>query len=81
MRIIVHTAKCQGHARCWAQAPGIFKLDDEGSILPGDIEVAEAEQLLASRAARSCPERALEVDHAPAAQVELDAVQPTARQV
>ncbi|WP_085034636.1 ferredoxin [Ensifer aridi] len=62
MRIIVHSDKCQGHARCWAQAPDIFKLDDEGYILPGDIEVAERDQLLASRGARSCPERALEID-------------------
>ncbi|WEJ08543.1 ferredoxin [Sinorhizobium prairiense] len=62
MRIIVHNDKCQGHARCWAQAPDIFKLDDEGYVLPGDIEVAERDELLASRGARSCPERALEID-------------------
>lgn len=62
MRIIVHKAKCQGHARCWAQAPHIFVLDDEGYILPGDIQVPEGEQPLASRGARSCPERALEID-------------------
>lgn len=61
MRIIVQKAKCQGHARCAAQAPHIFKLDDEGYILPGDIEVAEGEELSASRGARSCPERALEL--------------------
>jgi len=61
MRIIVHNAKCQGHARCWAQAPDIFELDDEGYILPGDINVAERDELLASRGARSCPERALEI--------------------
>ncbi|MER9069766.1 ferredoxin [Mesorhizobium sp. M0902] len=34
MRIIVQNAKCQGHARCAVQAPDIFKLDDEGYILP-----------------------------------------------
>ncbi|MER8956126.1 ferredoxin [Mesorhizobium sp. M0833] len=61
MRIIVQKAKCQGHARCAAQAPDIFKLDDEGYILPGDIEVAKGEELSASRGARSCPERALEL--------------------
>ncbi|EJT01249.1 MULTISPECIES: ferredoxin [Rhizobium] len=62
MRIIVHTAKCQGHARCWAQAPEIFNLDDEGYILPGAIDVEEKDELFASRGARSCPERALEID-------------------
>ncbi|MER9663335.1 ferredoxin [Mesorhizobium sp. M0159] len=61
MRIIVQKAKCQGHARCAAQAPDIFKLDDEGYILPGDIEVAKGEELPASRGARCCPERALEL--------------------
>ncbi|WJI74694.1 MULTISPECIES: ferredoxin [unclassified Mesorhizobium] len=61
MRIIVQKAKCQGHARCAAQAPDIFKLDNDGYILPGDIEVAEGEELAASRGARSCPERALEL--------------------
>ncbi|MER8714234.1 ferredoxin [Mesorhizobium sp. M1295] len=70
MRITVQNAKCQGHARCAAQAPDIFKLDDEGYILPGDIEVAEGEELPASRGARSCPERALELDLTPAARLE-----------
>ncbi|MDK1378126.1 MULTISPECIES: ferredoxin [unclassified Sinorhizobium] len=64
MRIIVHNDKCQGHARCWAQAPDVFKLDDDGYILRGDIEVAERDELLATRGARSCPERALEIDRA-----------------
>ncbi|ULJ74318.1 ferredoxin [Rhizobium gallicum] len=62
MRIIVHNAKCQGHARCWAQAPDIFNLNDEGYILPGEIDVEEEDEVLASRGARSCPERALEID-------------------
>ncbi|MER8846961.1 ferredoxin [Mesorhizobium australicum] len=61
MRIIVQKAKCQGHARCAAQAPDIFKLDDDGYILLGDIEVAEGQELPASRGVRSCPERALEL--------------------
>ncbi|MUT22852.1 hypothetical protein GNX14_16805 [Mesorhizobium japonicum] len=67
MRIIVHSAKCQGHARCSAQAPSIFTLDDEGYVLPGDINVAQGDELLASRAVRSCPEHALELDRTTAA--------------
>lgn len=78
MRIIVQNSKCQGHARCAAQAPDIFKLDEEGYILPGDIEVAEGQELLASRGARSCPERALELGRALAARVESDVIQPRA---
>ncbi|AJR25613.1 MULTISPECIES: ferredoxin [Sphingobium] len=61
MKIIVHNDKCQGHARCWAMAPNIFELDDEGYIKPGDIDVAEADEKLAWKGAKSCPERALEI--------------------
>ncbi|RAZ82994.1 ferredoxin [Mesorhizobium hawassense] len=79
MRIIVQNAKCQGHARCAALAPHIFKLDDAGYILPGNIEVAEGEGLTASRGARSCPERALKCDRDPAARVEPDVIPPRVR--
>nr|WP_245299561.1 MULTISPECIES: ferredoxin [Mesorhizobium] len=78
MRIIVHNAKCQGHARCSAQAPSIFTLDDEGYVLRGDINVAQGDELLASRAVRSCPERALEVDSSSAARFDPAAIQPKA---
>ncbi|WP_066515999.1 ferredoxin [Sphingobium cloacae] len=61
MKIIVHKEKCQGHARCWAKAPQIFELDDEGYIMPGDIDVAEEDERLAWKGAKSCPERALEI--------------------
>ncbi|MGY5810274.1 ferredoxin [Rhizobium sp. LEGMi198b] len=62
MHIIVHNAKCHGHARCWSQAPEIFKLDEDGYILPGNIDVAAGNESCASRGARSCPERALEIN-------------------
>ncbi|OBP78227.1 MULTISPECIES: ferredoxin [Mesorhizobium] len=78
MHIVVHKTKCQGHARCWAQAPNIFKLDDEGYVLPGDINVAQEDELLASRAVRSCPESALEIDRTSAARFEPADMQPSA---
>jgi len=62
MRIIVHREKCQGHARCWSMAPEIFALDDEGYIMPGDIEVAPEDEQKAWRGAKSCPERALDIE-------------------
>lgn len=61
MKIIVHKERCQGHARCWAVSPQIFELDDEGYIVAGDIEVSDADEKLAWRGAKSCPERALEI--------------------
>lgn len=62
MRIIVHREKCQGHARCAAMAPHIFELDDEGYILPGDLAIAPEQERDAWRGAKSCPERALEIE-------------------
>ena len=61
-RIIVHREKCQGHARCWAFAPDIFDLDDEGFVVPGNIELTEENAQRGRRGALSCPERALEIE-------------------
>jgi ferredoxin len=62
MKIRVDHLLCQGHARCYALAPGIFALDDAGYILAGDIAVPEGQEALARRGARACPERALIVE-------------------
>jgi ferredoxin len=62
MKIIVRREKCQGHARCWAMAPQIFDLDDEGYVVDGDIMVAEEDEKTAWRGAKSCPERALLIE-------------------
>jgi len=62
MRVIVRHEKCQGHARCAAVAPDIFVLNDQGYIEAGHIEVTAADEALARRGARACPERALEVE-------------------
>lgn len=61
MRIRIDGAKCQGNARCWALAPDMFELNDEGYMEEGIIDVPAGEEKLASRAARACPERALTV--------------------
>jgi ferredoxin len=62
MRIRVLTEKCQGHARCAAQSPDIFKLDDNGFVLPEDIDVPPGQERAAWRGAKSCPERALLIE-------------------
>ena len=59
MKVIVDRTRCQGHARCYAIAPTLFDLDDEGYILPGDIDVPAEMEALARRGVRACPERAL----------------------
>lgn len=62
MKIKVEQKRCQGNARCWALAPDIYKLDDSGYILDGDIDVPPGQEDLARRGARACPERALKVE-------------------
>lgn len=62
MRIRVLREKCQGHARCWARSPDIYELDDEGYIVPGDLDIAPGLERAASMGAKSCPERALVID-------------------
>jgi ferredoxin len=61
MRVTIKPGVCQGHARCAALAPHIFKLDDEGFIEPGEIEAPPGEEAIARRGVRACPERALEI--------------------
>lgn len=62
VKIKVDHKKCQGNARCWALAPDIYKLDDSGYILDGDIEVQPGKEDIARRGARACPERALRIE-------------------
>jgi len=62
MRVHVDSEKCQGHNRCYALAPGLFKVDElgyaternDGVVPPGMEEKARL-------AALNCPERAIEV--------------------
>jgi len=62
MKVLVNHELCQGHARCYALAPEVFDLDDDGYIRPGDIDVPEAHEALALRAVRACPECALTLE-------------------
>jgi ferredoxin len=60
MRVGVDSNLCSGHARCWALAPEIFTLDDEGySDIATDREVPPGMEEEARRGVRACPERAL----------------------
>jgi ferredoxin len=62
VRIHIDRSKCQGHAQCYAQAPDIFELDDEGYLaLDGDLDVPDESMVAASRAVASCPERVFRI--------------------
>ena len=62
-KVRVDSEKCQGHNRCYAMAPGMFKVDEYGYASPqGDGVLADAEDLeLAQRAVENCPERAIDI--------------------
>jgi ferredoxin len=56
---------CQGHARCNATAPDLFRLDIDGyAISPGPIPARLSQQALTAR--NACPERAITLRERPA---------------
>lgn len=61
MKIRIDKQRCVGNARCWAVAPELYPLDDEGYIAIETIEVPAGQEELARRGARACPERVIEI--------------------
>jgi ferredoxin len=62
VRVHVDPDKCQGHNRCYALAPELFDVDDEGNafelhdgVVPGGLEEK------ARLAAANCPEFAITI--------------------
>ena len=61
-KVTVNSEKCQGHNRCYAMAPRMFKVDDEGYATPrGDGVLTDETIALAQRAVENCPERAIKI--------------------
>jgi ferredoxin len=61
MKVRVDASICQGHARCAAFAPQVFRLDEQGhSFVQSETVPRECEELV-RKAALSCPERAIVV--------------------
>jgi ferredoxin len=62
MKIRLIRSKCAGHAQCYAVAPEIFPIDDEGFCILVE-RIVEPGQAEAARAGVSaCPELALVID-------------------
>ncbi len=62
MKVTIDPDKCEGHGRCFGQAPALFDADELGQgIVIGDgsvpAEFAEAARL----AQANCPEYAIEI--------------------
>jgi len=62
VKLTVDRTACQGHGRCFAVAPEVFQLDDDGYIAVHDgTEVREEDVAAARRGVRACPERAFQL--------------------
>lgn len=62
MRVHVDPEKCQGHNRCYLQAPEIFDVDDLGNAFElNDGLVPEGLEGKARSAAANCPEYAISI--------------------
>jgi ferredoxin len=62
-KVKVDPEKCQGHNRCYAMAPGMFKVDEYGYATPrgtGELKT-EDDIALAQRAVDNCPEQAISI--------------------
>ena len=60
-RIEFDQARCVGHAQCYAAAPYVYELDDNGYLLPPPAVIDEALRDSAVAGASACPEQALTV--------------------
>jgi ferredoxin len=61
MHVHVDRARCQGHARCWAEASDLYVLDDDGYSAVEDVEVPAGMEDAARRGAAVCPEQAIRI--------------------
>ena len=61
MRIKVDTSRCVGHARCFAIAPEVYELNDDGYNVTEERDVAPQLELAARRGAKACPERVITI--------------------
>ena len=64
LRVKVDSEKCQGHNRCYALAPGLFKVDEYGYATPRPPDGVVPPDLVekAKLAVQNCPERAISVE-------------------
>jgi ferredoxin len=62
LKVRVQTTRCQGHARCAAVAPELFRLDELGDSRPiGDGTIPQGLEDKARLASANCPEIAIDI--------------------
>ncbi|MCX2930026.1 ferredoxin [Mycobacterium sp. CVI_P3] len=62
MKIRLVRSKCAGHAQCYAVAPDVFPIDDEGYCILEERVVGPDEVVAVRAGVASCPELALIID-------------------
>lgn len=60
MRVRIDSDRCEGHGRCQANAPEVFRLDAEGYGQVRLDEVPEELRAKVDRAIRLCPRQAID---------------------
>lgn len=61
MKVHVDVERCTGHARCLAEAPDVFVLDDLGYNVTEVYDVVVEFEEQATRGAMACPESAITI--------------------
>lgn len=62
MKVVVDSAKCTGHGRCYQLAPGLFDEDEQGHSVVCNPDVAPDLESKARLAQANCPEDAISID-------------------
>ena len=62
MKLTLDSQKCQGHGRCYALAPELFDLDENGHGLVLVAEIDESHRERAELAVQNCPEQAITLE-------------------
>ena len=62
MRVRLERSKCTGHAQCYAVAPDLFPIDDDGYCVLEERVVQLGEEALSEAGVAACPEGALLID-------------------
>jgi ferredoxin len=59
MRLNIDPEKCQGHGRCYSEAPELFEADEEGFGVVRAAQLDRLDEPAARQAVGACPERAI----------------------
>jgi ferredoxin len=59
MRVRLESAKCTGHAQCFAVDERLFPIDDDGYSILEPHDVCPGDEEGTRRGVAACPERAL----------------------